>query len=285
VFDAHNATWAVVERMRRNVRWPLKPVLAIETRRVKRYEGSIIHQFDHTLAVSEVDRLALLHAAHSLKTSSPVTPHCISVIPIAVDTAQLQPMRRSGGARNILTLGTLHYPPNADGIRWFIRKVFPLIQQAVEGVTLTVVGMNPPRDFFQLASRFSGAITLTGYVPDLTPYLEQAAVVVVPVLAGGGMRVRILEAFSRGMPIVTTTIGLEGIEARPGEDVLVADTPDDFADSVVGVLNDPHLQDRLATRGRRLAVTRYDWRVVLKQLDAVYEAARSQRIAQTSHRA
>ena len=93
----------------------------------------------------------------------------------------------------------------------------------------------------------------------------------VPVRAGGGMRVRILEAFARGMPVVTTTIGLEGIDAKPGQDVLVQDSPHELADSVVKLLNDPQLQLQLATNGRYLAETRYDWKVVLKELDAVYQ--------------
>ena len=281
VFDAYNATWTLLDRMHRNVSWPLKPVLALEMQRVKRYEGSIIRRFDHTLAVSEIDRQALLQAANSLENTNPVNADCISVIPIAVDTAQLQPIRRRPDTNNILTLGTLHYPPNADGIRWLIRQVFLLIRQAVTGATLTIIGKNPPSDFARVASKSPEAITVTGYVPDLTPFLERATVVVIPVLAGGGMRVRILEALSRAQPVVTTSIGLEGIEAKPGEDVLVADTPDGFAAAVVQVLNDRHLQERLSSNGRRLAVTRYDWQVVLKQLDTVYQTAGQERRAKT----
>jgi glycosyltransferase involved in cell wall biosynthesis len=121
-----------------------------------------------------------------------------------------------------MTMGTLHYPPNADGIRWFAKDVFPLVRQQVPQVTLTIVGKNPPPDFLHLQEQYPGVITVTGYVPDLTPFMEKAAIMVVAVRAGGGMRVRILEAFARGLPVVTTTVGLEGIEARPGEDVLVA---------------------------------------------------------------
>jgi glycosyltransferase involved in cell wall biosynthesis len=103
--------------------------------------------------------------------------------------------------------------------------------------------------------------------------LQEAAVVVVPVLAGSGMRVRILEAMARAMPVVTTSLGCEGIQARSGEDLQVEDTPKGFAAQVVKVLRDPALQTRLAEGGRRLAVGRYDWRAVLKELDRVYARA------------
>ncbi|HZD58152.1 MAG TPA: glycosyltransferase [Anaerolineales bacterium] len=270
IFDAHNAVWSIIERMGQNARWYLRPVLGLEARRVKRYEGCVVRQFDHTLAVTELDRQALFAAAAASRNGASSSLPAIPVIPIAVDTGHLQPLRCQPRSTNILTLGTLHYPPNADGIRWFMQEVYPLIQEQVPEATLTVVGKNPPNDFLESAYREPQSIQVTGYVPDLTPYLEQATVMVVPVRAGGGMRVRILEAFARAMPVVTTTIGLEGIDAQPGEDVLVADTPFDFAAAVVRLLKDEHLRSRLATNARALAETRYEWKVVLRGMDSVY---------------
>ena len=271
IFDAHNAVWTIVERMRQNAPWFLKPVLALETKRIKHYEGYIVRKFDHTLAVTETDRRALLEAASSNFNGSKPASIEIPVIPIAVDTGQLQPISRFPGSVNILTLGTLHYPPNADGIRWFVREVLPLIQKQVPEATLTIVGKNPPKDFLERASQEPQSIHVTGYVPELAPHIEKAALMVVPVRAGGGMRVRILEAFAHAIPVVTTTIGLEGIDAQPGEDVLVADSPADFAGAVTRLLRDDSLQFRLAANGRRLAEQRYDWRVVLKEMDDIHK--------------
>jgi len=194
----------------------------------------------------------------------------ITVVPIAVDTRALQPVVRLPESMNIVTLGTLHYPPNADGIRWFAREVFPRVCQECPQATLTIIGKNPPQDFLELAASQPARFTVTGYVPDLVPQLERAALMVVPVRAGSGMRVRILEALARAMPVVTTTIGLEGIDAVPGQDVMVADTVEDYATAVVSLLRDSELQSRLAVNGRRLAENRYDWRVVLKKMDEVY---------------
>jgi glycosyltransferase involved in cell wall biosynthesis len=268
IFDAHNAVWTIVERMKENAPWMLKPIASLEAARIKRYEGMLVSDFEHTLAVTEPDREALEQAA---QTYSNATGKRISVVPIAVDTRELQPARRISGSKNILTLGTLHYPPNADGIRWFANEVFPLVLARDPDVKLTIVGKNPPADFLQLQEKYPRSIEVTGYVEDLTPYFEQAGGMVIAVRAGGGMRVRILEAFARGMPVVTTTIGLEGIEAMPGEHVLVEDSIEGFADATLELLENSELAEKLVQKGRQLAEEKYDWQVVLGKMDALYE--------------
>jgi polysaccharide biosynthesis protein PslH len=277
VFDAHNAVWTIVERMSENAPFYLKPVAKQEAQRVKHYEGMLLQTFDYTLAVTKIDRGMLLEAVESYSRST-MRPAgdgvrhkpLVTVIPIAVDTRVLQPVSPQPDSINIVTLGTLRYPPNADGIRWFAREVFPHIRQVIPQASLTIIGKDPPPDFTEMAASQPERFTVTGYVPDLVPYLERAAVMVVPVRAGSGMRVRILEALAQGMPMVTTTIGLEGIDAVPGEDVLVADTVADYAATVIRLLREPELRLRLAKNGRRLAEERYDWRVVLKKMDEVY---------------
>jgi glycosyltransferase involved in cell wall biosynthesis len=273
IFDAHNATWTIVERMRQATPWYLRPVLQLEARRVKRYEGTLVLDFEHTFAVTSIDKQDLVNAASELSPGSEQSSaQKITVIPIAVDTTRLAPIKRQTGSTNILTLGTLHYPPNADGIRWFATEVFPRITVQVPDATLTILGKNPPPDFLKMAEDNHGRITVTGYVPELTPYMQQAALMVIPVRAGSGMRVRILEALALAMPIVTTTVGLEGIDARNGEEVLVSDTPEDFAATVIRLMGDGDLQTKLAQNGRRLAERTYDWRVVLKRLDQVIKS-------------
>lgn len=271
VFDAHNAVWTITERMKENAPFYLKPPLWLETKRIKQYEGMIVSDFEATLAVTEPDRVALLEAvrAHVGTNNGHATP--ISVIPIAVDTHQIQPIARESGSRNILTMGTLYYPPNADGIRWFLQEVFPLVLKKMPDVTITIVGKNPPRDFVRLAEDPKSGVIVTGFVEELDPYFAKSALMVIPVRAGGGMRVRILEAFARAMPVVTTTVGLEGIDAQPGRDVLVSDMPSDFADSVLRLMQDKSLQATLASNGRQLVESRYDWQVVLGELDRTYD--------------
>jgi glycosyltransferase involved in cell wall biosynthesis len=270
IFDAHNAVWAIVERMQENARWFLKPVLGVEARRVKRYEGELLKTVDQVLAVTDMDRAGLEVALQYSGVSNNDRVAPVTVVPIAIDTRQLKPVKRSPGSMNIVTLGTLHYPPNADGIRWFFNEVFPLIRQRFSNTTLTIIGKNPPEDFLDLEAQNPDVIKVTGYVSDLVPYLEQSALMVVPVRAGGGMRVRILEAFAYAMPVVTTTIGLEGIHAVLDQDVIVADTAIDFADRACDVLNDSSLQAELSSHGRQLAEGSYDWQVVLSAMNSIY---------------
>ena len=279
IFDAHNATWTISSRMADNAPWSLKSVLRLETARIKRYEAMLVEKLDHTMVVIEPDRGALLAGVKNGLAAALADRISgrISAIPIAVDTQKLLPTRRQPDSANILTMGSLHYPPNADGVRWFLREIFPLVLADAPEATLTVVGKSPPPDFAEIAAQRPDQITLTGYVPDLQPYMDAAALMVVPVRAGSGMRVRLLEAFARAMPAVTTTIGLEGIEAVHEEHILIADDPADFARQTVRLLRDRDLQDRLARNGRLLAESRYDWRVALQKMDAVFELAAMQK--------
>ena len=266
IFDAHNATWTIMDRMQHQVPFFLRPFVWLERNKIKNYEGKLVNDFDATLAVTEIDRQSLLEAVgHSSNSIQK-----INVIPIAVDTRQLPPLETPASGNRLVALGTLHYPPNADGIRWFMQHVFPIILQELPDCTLTVIGKNPPDDFFEIADRFQNSITITGYVDNLEPYLEQSNIMVVPVLAGGGMRVRILEAFSRRIAVVTTTIGLEGIEAVPGQDVMIGDTSVQFAKAVIELLTDPPLLTSIATNGRDLVERKYDWQIVFQLLDNIY---------------
>lgn len=269
VFDAHNAVWTIVARMVENLPRFLQPFAQIEARKVLEFEANTVRDFEHTLAVSEQDRSALLSALADDRERQAASAR-ITVTPIAVDTAALQPLQRSPNSRRIVTLGTLHYPPNADGIRWFLKDVFPLVLSREPEAHLTIIGKNPPDDFVTLAGQDPLHIQVTGYVEDLNPYFEQSAIIVVPVRAGGGMRVRILEAFARGMPLVTTTVGLEGIDAQDGREVIVRDESETFAQAVVDLLENPAEQSKLALAGRKQVEAKYDWHLALKGMDQVF---------------
>ena len=154
IFDAHNATWTIWERMAENAASLLKPIYKIEETRIKKYEAMLVDQFDHTMVVIDPDREALLEGISKSKWD--VLKARMSSIPIAIDAEKLQPTKRKPGSCNIMTLGSLNYPPNADGIRWFLEAVFPLIREQLPEVTLTVIGKNPPADFLEIANRYPG---------------------------------------------------------------------------------------------------------------------------------
>jgi polysaccharide biosynthesis protein PslH len=259
--------WTIIRRAAAREGWGIRrPLAEIEWRKVRRYEGDICRRFDRVTVVSEEDRLALAQAA---KGTFPAVE-----IPIAVDTEELAFAPRTTEARHVLSVATMFYPPNVEGIHWFAGAVFPLIRQEVPDTLFYAVGSRPPRSVTRLAQPESGMV-VTGYVPDLGPYLRQSGVLVVPVHSGSGMRVKILEAFARGIPVVSTTVGVEGIDARAGEHLLVADDPRRFAEAVLLLLREPETAARLAQAGRRLVESRYDWRTALSGLDDVYPSAAS----------
>jgi glycosyltransferase involved in cell wall biosynthesis len=265
VFDAHNATWKILDRMRQNSSWWMQPILALEARKMQRYEAATLRRCDRTLVVTEVDRKEL-----GKLVSEGSTMDRLVVMPIAVDTERLKTVNRASGSQTVITFGTLHYAPNAEGIRWFLQEAWPQVLARFPEAELIIAGANPPADFERHAADPENRVEVTGYVEDLEPYLERAAVMVVPVLSGSGMRVRILEALSRAMPVVSTSIGIEGIDARHGEHLIVADDPETFGRGVADLIEDHALQDRLTRNARRLATSRYDWRVALQPLDRIY---------------
>jgi glycosyltransferase involved in cell wall biosynthesis len=268
VLDEHNAVWTIVQRMAGHSGYGKRLFLELEARRLRRYEAAICARFDALMVVSEPDHAFLQLAAADAGVTLPPA----AIIPIAVDAQGAPPVARAAAPLTILSMATMFWPPNVDGVLWFAREVFPLVRRAAPAARFVVMGARPPASVRRLADEDS-SITVTGYVEDPAPYLEQTAALIVPVRAGGGMRVKILEALARGLPIVSTTIGYEGIALTPGEQLLVGDTPESFAAALVQLLQEPALGRRLAAAGRRVAEERYDWRVVNPAVDALYERA------------
>jgi glycosyltransferase involved in cell wall biosynthesis len=266
VLDAHNALWRLYQRLAESTAAGLRRrLLEREWRRLQAYEGRVGRAADAVLAVSAEDRAAL-HSAIGMERE-------IVVLPIAVDTDDIAPLRRPLDADRVVHIGTMYWPPNVDAVRWFANAVWPRIRAARPQTELDVIGARPPREVTELAQPDSG-IHVAGYVADPTPYLERAGVVVVPVRAGSGMRVKILTALAQGLPVVTTAIGCEGIAAQSGVHLLIADGPAEFAAATLRVLGDRALAEELGRNGRRLVETRYDYRRVYPPLEQVYARAR-----------
>jgi glycosyltransferase involved in cell wall biosynthesis len=266
VLDEHNAVWTIVRRAaQREGHGPRRLAAELEWRKLRAYEGQMCRQFTWTTVVSAEDRVALEKAAGREFPGL--------VVPIAVDPRELAAVPRGPEARHVLSVATMFYPPNVDGVHWFGEQVFPLVRSALSDVQFFVVGARPPARIAALAQPGAGVV-VTGYVPDLTSILSRSAVLVVPLHSASGMRVKILEAFARGIPVVSTTIGVEGIDARPGEHLLVADEPRQFAEAVIRLIGEPGEAARLARSARALVETRYDWRTALSGLEQVYPLAR-----------
>ena len=267
ILDQHNAVFQIPRRLAASTSNPLaRGLLSREARLMARYEADIIRQFDHVVWVTEEDRDAV--AALSTPPRSPSLPRH-TVIPICVDPQRKQPVARHSSAHRVTFLGGLHWPPNAAGVVWFAREVWPLVLAEAPDALLTIIGKDPPKELRNPQSAIRN-LDVTGYVTDLAPYLQETAVFIVPLHAGGGMRVKILDAWAWGLPIVSTTIGAEGLRVQSGENILLADDAASFARAVVRVLQHRELADHLASAGRATVERAYDWRQVYRAWDEVY---------------
>ena len=235
---------------------------------LRRWEPTYFaRHFDKCVVVSPMDRDLLRQANPAL---DPV------VIPNGVDTAQYELLPESPDSKEILFVGKMNYPPNVDGALFFYREVFPLVQQQVPQAHLLIVGTNPLPEIQALAT--DPAVEVTGHVEDVTPYYRRACVSAVSLRAGSGTRLKILEALALGRPVVSTSLGCEGLAVTHGENILIADTPADFANRTIQILNDEGLRQRLVVNGRRLVETTYDWEVIAQQLLQLYDEAASLKI-------
>jgi polysaccharide biosynthesis protein PslH len=170
----------------------------------------------------------------------------------------------------VVFTGTMSYLPNIQAILYFTDQIWPAIVQRVPNARLEVVGQSPPPDVLALAR--DPRIEVTGFVPDVRPYLSNAGAVIAPLLIGGGTRLKILEAMSMERPIVSTSLGCEGIDVQDGRHLLIADEPGAFADRLVDVLNDPQRYRMLGHAGRQLVEESYDWQSLGRQMDDAIRA-------------
>lgn len=266
VLDAHNALWVLYKRLWQTMEsGPKKWLLGRDWRLLKQYEGGICRAFDVLLAVSQEDKVALEEAAGQALD--------FTVIPIAIDTDEVTQVDRHEQADHILHIGTMFWPPNIDGILWFLNEVLPLIRAKRPNIVFDVVGAKPPLEIVAFGQNGSG-VNVTGYVDDPAPYLKNAGVMVVPLRAGGGMRVKILNALAQGLPMVSTTIGCEGIDVEPGRHLLVADTPAEFAQATLRLLEDKQFAAELGRNGRQLIQATYDYRAACRPMDVAYQRSR-----------
>jgi sugar transferase (PEP-CTERM/EpsH1 system associated) len=196
----------------------------------------------------------------------------ISVVPNGVDLEYFAPPAAPGGDPTIVFTGAMDYFPNVDGAGFFAERILPRVRGAAPEARFVVVGKNPAPAVRRLSAR--AGVTVTGAVPDVRPYLGQAAVAVAPLRVARGIQNKLLEAMAMGRPTVATGRAHEGLEARPGEDLLVEDRPEAFADAVVGLLRSAELRERIGRSGRRFVERRHAWSASMAELDRVVDAVR-----------
>jgi glycosyltransferase involved in cell wall biosynthesis len=232
-----------------------------EARRASAYLRARIDAFTRIVAVSDEDALAL-----GAQTAVPV-----SVLP---NGSALEPVPRiAPGARpTLLFTGTMSWPPNHEGILWFVSEVWPHVVAEIPGARLLVVGRRPDQKVNSLAAQ-DPRIHVTGEVPEMQPYYQEATVVVAPLLSGSGTRLKLLDAFAVGRPVVSTTMGAAGLAVSDGHEVLIADSPTAFARQVLLLLGDGALRERLVSNAWGLVREHYHWDALAAQYVALLQTA------------
>ncbi len=263
VLDQHNAVWTITRRLAgQQTSRVQRNLLEREARLVREYEAVTCAQFDHVVTVTDEDKCALTFPEHPPRSPIPT-------IPICIDPQETTPIAFNPTARDVICIGGMFYPPNVDGVMWFARQVLPRVWEQSPATKFFIVGARPAAVLRALAQN-EPRLVVTDYVRDTSVYLQQAAAFVVPLRAGGGMRVKILDAWARGVPMVSTTIGAEGIEYQGNENILIADSPDNFAKAVLHLIQDRAFAETLARNGRGWVHAKYAWRQVYRAWDTVY---------------
>ena len=234
---------------------------------MRRYEIDGWKRFDRIITMSDVDRQHVL-------SEWPEAP--VDVVPNGVDVETLR-KKTDEETRNILFVGWMRHLPNRDAIAWFVSEIWPLIKSANVAVRLQIIGKGLQGEL-RAALDSDERVEYLGYVDDVTGFVQRACVSVVPIRVGSGSRLKILESMALGTPVVSTTIGCEGIEAKDGEELIIADDPQGFAQSVLELLYDKDKRTRIAANARRLVEQHYSWSAAVHRAISDKAGARAHNI-------
>ncbi len=237
---------------------PLKKMaFFLEGLRTRNFELNACRKFDKVLSISPLDRDGLNQLDSTLQVMHQRPGVELTAYPY---------MEETGNEPIVVFTGTLSYYPNADGVLYFLRHCWPKIRNRIPNAQFYVVGSSPPDSIHQYHEK--DGIVVTGRVPDIQPYIEQANVYIVPLRVGGGIRLKILEAMASGRAIVSTSTGCEGLDGQHQEHLMISDMPDDFTTSIIELLGNSEKRNHLRQNARKLIERVYDWdKVVHDQVE------------------
>lgn len=243
-----------------------RPVYQFEKPRIARYERWVARTFEETWLISKADQQLL-------------APHCpganIQVVSNGVDLDQFHPTGQTPQPNSLIFVGHLRVFHNIDAATHLVRDLLPLIRQQVPDCTLQLVGADPDPLVEQLAR--DPAVTVTGYVPDLNEYLNLSAVFVAPLRFAAGIQNKALEAMASGRPVVTTSLINQGLGARPGHEILIADDTETMAQQIITLLRDDGLRARIGQQGHHFVRRNYTWNHVVERVRIIEETLTSRR--------
>jgi glycosyltransferase involved in cell wall biosynthesis len=237
-----------------------KAYLGMQYPKLKAFERSAMEKFDCCVVVSEKDKELLRGMG---------VQNNIVVVPNGTDTTFFKPMGREKIENSVLWFGHMDVHTNKDAVLYFWREIFPLLQKQYPQVRMTFVGTAPPKEIADAAKRNSHVV-VTGFVDDIRPYVDEASVVVMPIRIGGGTRLKILDSMAKGKAIVSTSVGSEGLKVTDGENILIADEPEDFVKKVIRLLIDDRLRQQISENAVNLAKG-YDWNHIYEIQEQIYQ--------------
>ena len=259
VLRAHNAEHRIWERVGKNEYLPHRKLyLTYLAKSIQKFEVEHACLFDGIIAITEDDAAWF----RQLCPQKPVRAIPAGVHLVSHEQAELQEL-----PQNVAILGSLEWAPNVQGLEWFLANVWPLVLQKLPQAHLHIAGKNPPAKLLSLKVPNT---TMHGTVPNATAFLLAHPVLAVPLLAGGGMRLKVVEAMALGRCIVSTTIGAEGIPAEDKKHLLLADSAEDFANALVAALTHKSLQQKLGSNARELAKEKYAWEGLVRNFEKFY---------------
>jgi polysaccharide biosynthesis protein PslH len=264
----HNVESQILERRAQNeASWLKRLYFSQESNRVRSYEARVAHSFARHIACSELDCQRLRTIAPGINAVS---------IPNGVDVEYFRPAAGGATTKSLIFVGSLNWYPNVDAVLFLLREVWPLLQARIPDVRLDIVGSAPPPSVLRLASSLTN-VRVHGFVDDVRPLIEAAAVYVCPIRDGGGTKLKLLDAFAMEKCVVAHPISCEGIEVISDRHVLLAETASAFADSIQTVLEDRTLRESIGRAARELVVNCYSFAQIGRQLCAEFDtAARSE---------
>lgn len=218
--------------------------------KLQTYFQHLLFNFDYCTVVSNTERQLLREMVPEFGS--------VEIIPNGVDLASYRDIDEIPQPNRLIFTGSLTFTPNYDAMHWFVEQVYPLIQTEVPDVHLTITGDNTGQKLPDARN-----VHLVGYVDDVRPLIASSWISLAPIFSGGGTRLKILEAFALRTPVIATTKGAEGLEVQHNEHLLLADTPEAFAEQTVRLLNDKNLRQKLVSNGYKLVFDMYDWSVIM----------------------
>jgi polysaccharide biosynthesis protein PslH len=262
VLFTHNVEAQIWKRHFQVTRNPIwKAISWHEFRKTSRAESRYLNLANHVVTVSGADRDSFARL---------IDPAKITVIPTGVDVDFFRPTVAPEHPNALVFTGSMNWMPNEDAIFYFVKKILPNIRRQVPSVSLAVVGRDPSARLQDLARKTKG-VNVTGRVEDIRPYVRNGSVYVVPLRVGSGTRLKIFESMAMGKAVVSTSIGAEGLPVQTGRDIIIADSPDEFASAVVGLLKDRSRRSQLGRMARQLVVRGYSWHSVGQHFESVLE--------------